>query len=139
MTRPPDVSVVSSGHDVADARLHRVVMACQEAGLSVEVIGLGDPAGAPAGCAVRTWSRPSIWRRPLLAARVVGSARGRALIALALFAAIAFILFGIIILMAAIQRWVMRDKDDARDQRNLRKARRARARAGRNARKAVTA
>lgn len=82
MTRPPDVSVVSSGHDVADARLHRVVMACQEAGLSVEVIGLGDPAGAPAGCAVRTWSRPSIWRRPLLAARVVGSARGRALIAL---------------------------------------------------------
>lgn len=54
-------------------------------------------------------------------------------------AAIAFILFGIIILMAAIQRWVMRDKDDARDQRNLRKARRARARAGRNARKAVTA
>lgn len=54
-------------------------------------------------------------------------------------AAIAFILFGIIIVMAAIQRWVMRDKDEIRDEKNIRKARRQRAQAARAARKAVTA
>ena len=42
-----DVSLVTSGHDVADARLHRLVAALHDAGLTVEVIGLGDPASAP--------------------------------------------------------------------------------------------
>ena len=43
-----DVSLVTSGHDVADARLHRLVAALTDSGLTVEVIGLGDPAAAPA-------------------------------------------------------------------------------------------
>lgn len=53
-----DVSLVTSGHDVADARLHRLVAALAHEGLSVEVIGLGDPATAPgAAAAVRTRPR----------------------------------------------------------------------------------
>lgn len=47
-----DVSVITSGHDVADARLHRTAAALLRAGLTVEVIGLGDPAGGPPGTAV---------------------------------------------------------------------------------------
>jgi glycosyltransferase involved in cell wall biosynthesis len=42
-----DVSLVASGHDVADARLHRLVTALTDAGLSVEVVGLGDASTAP--------------------------------------------------------------------------------------------
>ncbi|HEX3004951.1 MAG TPA: glycosyltransferase [Angustibacter sp.] len=52
-----DVSVVSTGHDVADARLHREVAAWRRAGLTVDVRGLGDAADAPAGAAVRTHGR----------------------------------------------------------------------------------
>lgn len=47
-----DVSIISSGHDVADARLHRTAAALMRAGLTVEVIGLGDPAGGPSGARV---------------------------------------------------------------------------------------
>ena len=39
----PDVSVLSTGHDVADARLHRICAALLRRGLSVEVVGLEDP------------------------------------------------------------------------------------------------
>jgi multiple sugar transport system permease protein len=46
-------------------------------------------------------------------------------------AAISFVLFGIIILMAAIQRWTLRDKDDAKLRRKIRKQRRAAAQAAR--------
>ncbi|MCF2532677.1 glycosyltransferase family protein [Yinghuangia soli] len=49
-----DVSIISSGHDVADARLHRTSAALLRAGLTVEVIGLGDPAGGPPGTLVRS-------------------------------------------------------------------------------------
>ena len=51
------MSVVSSGHDVADARLHREVGALVRAGAQVEVMALGDPDDAPAG------SRPRLVRR----------------------------------------------------------------------------
>ena len=53
----PTVSIVTSGHDVADARLHREVAALQGAGLSVEVLGLGDPGAGPPGASIRTWPR----------------------------------------------------------------------------------
>jgi glycosyltransferase involved in cell wall biosynthesis len=44
-----DISILSSGHDVADARLHRISRALVRAGLSVEMHGVGDASGAPAG------------------------------------------------------------------------------------------
>lgn len=77
-----DVSFVSSGHDVADARLHRLVRACRRRGLSVEVLGLGDPASAPEGVAVYAVPRPSIRRRAALALRLARAATGRVLVAL---------------------------------------------------------
>ncbi|WP_436790984.1 glycosyltransferase family protein [Yinghuangia sp. YIM S10712] len=52
-----DVSIISSGHDVADARLHRTAAALLRAGLTVEVIGLGDPAGGPPGTRVVSLGR----------------------------------------------------------------------------------
>ena len=44
-----DVSILTSGHDVADARLHRISAALVRAGLSVELHGIGDASGAPTG------------------------------------------------------------------------------------------
>jgi len=73
----PDVSVVSSGHDVADARLHREVRALVDAGLTVEVLGLGDAAGGPPGVVVRVWPRGSMMTRALRAVRLPWTARGR--------------------------------------------------------------
>ena len=80
---PLDVTVLTSGHDVADARLHREVAALVRSGLTVEVLGLGDPAAAPAGAiAVRTWPRPGLLGRAKLAVRIAGAARGRVLFTL---------------------------------------------------------
>ncbi|HEX6918425.1 MAG TPA: glycosyl transferase, partial [Phycicoccus sp.] len=78
----PDVSVVTSGHDVADARLHRLVAAFTRRGLTVEVLGLGDPADGPASAAVTTRPRGSVWSRPVTAVRHAVRARGRVLLAL---------------------------------------------------------
>ena len=48
MARPRvDVTLLSSGHDVADARLHRHCAAFRRAGLSVEVIAKGRAEDAP--------------------------------------------------------------------------------------------
>lgn len=78
-----DVSVVTSGHDVADARLHREAAAMVRAGLTVEVLGLGSPADAPPGvAAVRTWPRPGLAARATLAGRMAVAARGRVLFTL---------------------------------------------------------
>lgn len=79
---PVDVSVVTSGHDVADARLHREVAALLRHGMAVEVLGLGDPADGPPGAEVRTWPRPGPMGRPRLAARLAAKARGRVLLTL---------------------------------------------------------
>ncbi len=78
-----DVSLVTSGHDVADARLHRLVAALTDSGLRVEVLGLGDAASAPAGAvAVRT--RPRRGARGRLADALVSpwQARGRVVVVL---------------------------------------------------------
>ncbi|RKS71482.1 glycosyltransferase involved in cell wall biosynthesis [Motilibacter peucedani] len=65
---------------MADARLHRHVAAFVRAGLSVEVLGLGDPAGAPAGAArVTTHPRGSLARRGLDALLLPWRSRGRVL------------------------------------------------------------
>ncbi|HEY6797245.1 MAG TPA: glycosyltransferase [Kineosporiaceae bacterium] len=78
----PEVSIVTSGHDVADARLHREVAALRRAGLAVEVLGLGTAAAGPEGARVRTWARGSIPARALRALRLPFAARGGVLLAL---------------------------------------------------------
>lgn len=77
-----DVSFVTSGHDVADARLHREVGALVARGLSVEVLGLGDVADGPACYRVRTWQRLGMARRAALAARMAALAGGRVIVTL---------------------------------------------------------
>jgi glycosyltransferase involved in cell wall biosynthesis len=76
------VSVVTSGHDVADARLHREVAALRRQGLRVEVLGLGEAAGGPEGAIVRTWGRGSMVTRAVHAVRLPFLARGRVLLTL---------------------------------------------------------
>lgn len=82
MTAGVAVSVITSGHDVADARLHREVAAMLRAGLAVEVLGLGDPRGAPTGVSVRTWERGGLAVRGVHALSMPWRARGRVLLAL---------------------------------------------------------
>lgn len=78
----PDVTVVTSGHDVADARLHREVAALRRAGFAVEVLGLGDASVGPEGATVRTWARGSMAARAVRAVRLPFLARGRVLLTL---------------------------------------------------------
>ena len=79
----PDVSVVSSGHDVADARLHREVAAALAAGLTVEVLALGSPGDGPCGADLRTRPRPrGVAARLALAVTQPWRARGRVLLTL---------------------------------------------------------
>jgi glycosyltransferase involved in cell wall biosynthesis len=62
-TPRPDVGIITSGHDVADARLHKIIAALQKRGLNVELWGLGDPAGGPAGASVHAGDRGSLVQR----------------------------------------------------------------------------
>jgi glycosyltransferase involved in cell wall biosynthesis len=78
----PDLSIVTSGHDVSDARLHRVAAACVRAGLLVEVLALGDSAAAPEGVSVRTRGRGSVARRAVNAMDFARRARGRVVLAM---------------------------------------------------------
>lgn len=78
----PDVSIVTSGHDVADARIHRLAAALLDAGLSVELLGLGAPEQAPPGVVTTTTPRPGLAGRAALAATYARQARGRVLVAL---------------------------------------------------------
>ncbi|NHC15476.1 glycosyltransferase [Motilibacter deserti] len=73
-----DVSVVSTAHDVADARLHRLCAAFVRAGLSVEVRGLGSASDAPRGVA-SVVARPRAGRagRAVQAVALPWEARGR--------------------------------------------------------------
>lgn len=81
--RRPDVSVVGSGHDVADARLHRECAALLRQGLTVEVVGLGDAADGPPGVRVRALgARPGLLRRTGRAAWLALGARGRVVLTL---------------------------------------------------------
>ena len=49
-----EVSVITSAHNVADARLHRLTNALVASGLSVEVIALGQESDAPDGVEFRS-------------------------------------------------------------------------------------
>lgn len=78
-----DVSIVTSGHDVADARLHRLVAALTDAGLTVEVLGLGDRAAAPSAASeVRTRPRGGAVSRLTAALASPWRARGRVVLVL---------------------------------------------------------
>jgi hypothetical protein len=77
-----DVSVVTSGHDVSDARLHRVSAALLARGLTVEVLGLGDAAQGPEGARVTATPRGGLAARALAAPRKALAARGSVLVAL---------------------------------------------------------
>jgi glycosyltransferase involved in cell wall biosynthesis len=78
----PDVSIVTSGHDVADARIHRWCAALADAGLTVELLGLGSEADAPGGVPTSTADRPGPASRARLAGTYAARARGRVLLAL---------------------------------------------------------
>ena len=78
----PDVSIITSGHDVADARIHRLAAALTHDGLVLELLGLGDAALAPPGVATRVHRRPGPIGRALLALRFAAMGRGRVLLAL---------------------------------------------------------
>ena len=73
---------MTSGHDVADARLHREVDALLAAGLTVQVLGLGREADGPRGAAVRTWARGGLLARGLRALTLPWLATGRVLLVL---------------------------------------------------------
>jgi glycosyltransferase involved in cell wall biosynthesis len=78
-----DVSITTSGHDVADARLHRLTAALTAAGLRVEVSGLGRVEDGPGSAVrVRAVPRPTPARRLALAARQAVRFRGDVVVAL---------------------------------------------------------
>lgn len=99
MTRlPVDVSLLTTGHDVADARLHRLSAVLVGEGLSVEVKGLGLPSAGPPGVSVRATPRRSLLHRALRAVLLPWSARGRVLI----------VLDPDLVLPALVRRWASR-------------------------------
>lgn len=82
-TGGPDVSVVSSAHDVADGRLHRLVDGFLRAGLSVEVVARGRSDDAPAGATFRPLPQGmGLPQRLGRARQCLRSARGRAVVVL---------------------------------------------------------
>ena len=81
MARPQiDVTLLSSGHDVADARLHRHCAALRRAGLRVEVIAKGRAEDAPAETEFRSIRPRGFAGRGMKALTLPDMARGRVLI-----------------------------------------------------------
>ncbi|HZP49860.1 glycosyltransferase [Actinocrinis sp.] len=78
----PDVTILSSGHDVADARLHRHCAALHRAGLRVEVIAKGRPGDAPAGTEFRPTRTRGMTGRGMQALLLPAKARGRVVVTL---------------------------------------------------------
>jgi glycosyltransferase involved in cell wall biosynthesis len=78
----PDVTIVSSGHDVADARLHRHCAALRRAGLRVEVIAKGRADDAPADTEFRPTRARGMAGRGVQALLLPGKARGRVIVTL---------------------------------------------------------
>lgn len=76
-----EVTVLACGHDVADARVHRLCAALVRAGLRVEVLGLGSAPDGPPECVVRAMPRPGLLGRLLLGWTYAVRARGRVLLA----------------------------------------------------------
>ena len=82
MRTEADVTILSSGHDVADARLHRHCAALRRAGLSVEVIARGRAEDAPTGSAFRPAAARGMAGRGVAALLMPGRARGRVVVTL---------------------------------------------------------
>ena len=81
MARPSfDVTLLSSGHDVADARLHRHCAALRRAGLRVEVIAKGSAHDAPAGTEFRSIRPKGFAGRGMKALTLPNKARGAVLV-----------------------------------------------------------
>jgi len=59
-----DISIISPGASLADARLHRIVNALIRDGKSVEIFAIGNPQDAPKGATIRTinQSKGFLWR-----------------------------------------------------------------------------
>jgi glycosyltransferase involved in cell wall biosynthesis len=77
------VSVLSTGHDVADARLHRICAALLRRGLTVEVVGLGAAESGPPGTSVRALGpRPGPVQRMRRALALPLRARGSVVLTL---------------------------------------------------------
>lgn len=76
----PDVLVVSTGHEVADARLHRLCGALVGAGMGVGLDGLGDRHAGPPGTKVTTRPRPTRLGRLLRAAALPWRGRGASIL-----------------------------------------------------------
>jgi len=59
-----DISIISPGASLADARLHRIVNALIRDGKSVEIFAIGNPHDAPKGATIRTvnQSKGFLWR-----------------------------------------------------------------------------
>jgi glycosyltransferase involved in cell wall biosynthesis len=77
-----DVTILSSGHDVADARLHRHCAALHRAGLRVEVLARGRAEDAPPHAAFRPVTARGIAGRGVQALTLPARARGRVLVTL---------------------------------------------------------
>lgn len=78
-----DVTLLSSGHNVADARLHRLVGALMRLGLRVEVIAQGVASDAPVGSAFKqALGGKDLQSRVLRAMKLPWQAQGRVLIAI---------------------------------------------------------
>jgi glycosyltransferase involved in cell wall biosynthesis len=77
-----DVGVLTTGHDVADARLHKIVRALHERGLTVEVRGLGEQSDGPEGARVIAGRRRGLFRRGLSAVALPWQSRARVLLTL---------------------------------------------------------
>lgn len=77
-----DVTVITSGHDVADAPLHRIVAALVRAGQAVEVLRVGSRDDGPVGALVRTTVRGSLARRAFPAMTMPWRARGAVIVCL---------------------------------------------------------
>ncbi|MGH6656700.1 MAG: glycosyltransferase [Actinocrinis sp.] len=77
-----DVTLLSSGHDVADARLHRHCAALHRAGLRVEVIARGSAADAPAHAAFRPVASRGFAGRGVEALTLPARARGAVIVTL---------------------------------------------------------
>lgn len=77
-----DVSIITSGHDVADARLHRTAAAFRREGLVVEVVGLGDVAAGPVDTELRTLGARSAKKRLKASLTLPFEARGKVVMTL---------------------------------------------------------
>ncbi len=77
-----DVTLLSSGHDVADARLHRHCAALHRAGLRVEVIARGEAADAPRHAVFRSVASRGFAGRGVEALTLPARARGAVIVTL---------------------------------------------------------